>query len=122
MPTDFRGKRVTVMGLGSFGGGIGAIRFLDQQGARVTVTEIQPADWVVLELSSFQLEDLAELKPNPHVAVVTNFTPNHLDRHATVDAYRAAKQNILRWQTEDRFAVLNQSDPDVLTWRTSARK
>ena len=86
------------------------------------VDEIQPADWVVLELSSFQLEDLAELKPNPHVAVVTNFTPNHLDRHGTVDAYRMAKQNILRWQTEDRFAVLNQSDPDVLTWRTSARK
>jgi UDP-N-acetylmuramoylalanine--D-glutamate ligase len=86
------------------------------------VDEIQPADWVVLELSSFQLDDLAELKPNPEIAVVTNFTPNHLDRHGTVDAYRSAKQNILRWQTEDRFAVLNQSDRDVATWRTSARK
>ena len=34
MPTDFRGKRVTVMGLGSFGGGIGAVRFLIRQGDR----------------------------------------------------------------------------------------
>ena len=274
MPTDFRGKRVTVMGLGSFGGGIGAVRFLAGQGAHVTVTDLKPAhelsaalakiedcpgveqhlgehrepdfrdadlvvaspavpkdnkylqlardtgicvtsemnlfwernrgrtvcvtgsngkstttamicavltrgmeasdessrmlptggpnrpvgasplarqisdgvmgrvwlggnigrsllpvvgqieptDWVVLELSSFQLEELAPLEPNPHVAVVTNFSPNHLDRHGSVEAYRAAKQNILCWQTADRFAVLNQSDPDVSGWPTRARK
>jgi UDP-N-acetylmuramoylalanine--D-glutamate ligase len=86
------------------------------------VDQIQPDDCVVLELSSFQLEDLAVLQPNPHIAVVTNFTPNHLDRHETVDAYREAKQNILRWQTEDRFAVLNQGDADVRTWPTRARQ
>ncbi|MBI3865811.1 MAG: UDP-N-acetylmuramoyl-L-alanine--D-glutamate ligase [Planctomycetia bacterium] len=87
-----------------------------------TVDQIQPSDWVVLELSSFQLEDLAVLQPNPHVAVVTNFTPNHLDRHATVDAYREAKQNLLRWQTEDRFAIVNQNDADVAAWPTRARR
>ncbi|MGE5195037.1 MAG: UDP-N-acetylmuramoyl-L-alanine--D-glutamate ligase, partial [Deltaproteobacteria bacterium] len=86
------------------------------------VDQIEPGDRVVLELSSFQLEDLAPLEPNPHVAVVTNFSPNHLDRHGSVEAYRAAKQNILRWQTADRFAVLNQSDPDVSGWQTRARK
>jgi UDP-N-acetylmuramoylalanine--D-glutamate ligase len=86
------------------------------------VDQIKSDDWVVLELSSFQLESLAVLEPNPHIAVVTNFTPNHLERHETVDAYRAAKQNILRWQTPDRFAVLNQSDGDVRTWPTNARK
>lgn len=86
------------------------------------VEQIAPADWVVLELSSFQLEDLAVLKPNPHVAVVTNFTPNHLDRHGSVDVYRTAKQNLLRWQTADRFAVQNQCDPDVASWRTNARQ
>lgn len=86
------------------------------------VEQIATTDWVVLELSSFQLEDLAPLEPNPEVAVITNFTPNHLDRHGTVDSYRAAKQNILRWQTADRFAVLNQSDPDVSSWRTNAHK
>jgi UDP-N-acetylmuramoylalanine--D-glutamate ligase len=86
------------------------------------VEQIQTDDWVILELSSFQLEELAVLHPNPHVAVVTNFTPNHLDRHGTVEKYRAAKQNILNWQTPDRFAVLNQSDADVLGWPTTARK
>jgi UDP-N-acetylmuramoylalanine--D-glutamate ligase len=242
MIADFRGKRVTVMGLGTFGGGIGAVQYLSGHGAVVTVTDLKPAgdlaaaletvagignvtlhlgghteqdfrdadlvvaspavprdsrylhvardagvpvtsemnlfwernrgkticvtgsngksttsamihslltaggkqrawlggnigksllpaaeqigpdDWVVLELSSFQLEDLAPLEPNPQVAVVTNFSPNHLDRHGTVEAYREAKQNIIRWQTADRFAVLNQNDPDVLGWPTRARK
>jgi UDP-N-acetylmuramoylalanine--D-glutamate ligase len=75
-----------------------------------------------LELSSFQLEDLAVLEPNPDIAVVTNFSPNHLDRHETIDAYRAAKQHILRWQTADRYAVLNQNDAEVQTWPTNARK
>jgi UDP-N-acetylmuramoylalanine--D-glutamate ligase len=81
-----------------------------------------PDDWVVLELSSFQLEDLAPLAPSPQVAIVTNLSPNHLDRHGTIDAYRAAKQNILRWQTANCVAVLNQNDPDVSQWPTQARK
>lgn len=247
MISDFHDRRVTVMGLGSFGGGVGAVRFLAAAGARVTVTDLKPAaelrkalaeiegcpgvtlrlgehrdedfrdcelvvvspavpsesrylaiareagipvtseinlfwernkgkticvtgsngksttaamlhallsvpeseraagdrtcwlggnigrsllpdvdrigadDWVVLELSSFQLESLAPLRPNPHVAIVTNFSPNHLDRHGSLDAYREAKQNILRWQTPDHLAILNQNDPDVAGWRTEAR-
>ena len=40
-------------------------------------------DWVVLELSSFQLEDLADLKRSPEIAVITSLFPNHLDRHGT---------------------------------------
>ncbi|MBC7816028.1 MAG: UDP-N-acetylmuramoyl-L-alanine--D-glutamate ligase, partial [Planctomycetaceae bacterium] len=71
------------------------------------VRRIQPEDWVVLELSSFQLEDLAPLQPRPEIAVVTNFSPNHLDRHGTVEAYRAAKQNLLCFQTAEQFAVVN---------------
>lgn len=86
------------------------------------VDEITPDDWVVLELSSFQLADLAVLRPNPHLAIITNFTPNHLDRHGTIDAYRLAKQNILRWQTSDRFVVLNQEDADICEWETVAQK
>jgi UDP-N-acetylmuramoylalanine--D-glutamate ligase len=82
--------------------------------------QISADDWVVLELSSFQLEDLAPLQPRPDVSVVTNFTPNHLDRHGTIDHYRAAKQNILRWQGPDQVAVLNQDDPDVCHWKTAA--
>jgi len=86
------------------------------------VDEIQPEDWVVLELSSFQLEDLDADRVSPHVAVVTNFCPNHLDRHGSLDAYRRAKQTILRWQSPGDVAVLNALDPDVATWRTSGRR
>ncbi len=234
-PIDLSGKRVTVMGLGSFGGGVGAVQFLIQRGANVTLTDlrtrdelatslakldtsaklefhvgghrerdfnnadlivvnpavppnspflklarqsgvattsemnlfwqfnrgrtvgvtgsngkstttalihgilesagyrcwlggnigrsllprvddIQPDDWVVLELSSFQLEDLNRIRASPDVAVVTNFTPNHLDRHGTLDDYRFAKQTILRWQDEDSISVLNADDRDVQSW------
>ncbi len=85
------------------------------------VRQIQPEDWVVLELSSFQLEDLAPLRPRPEIAVVTNFSPNHLDRHGSVAAYRAAKQNLLSWQTAEQFAVVN-SLSEVATWPTAATR
>ncbi|MGQ0634933.1 MAG: UDP-N-acetylmuramoyl-L-alanine--D-glutamate ligase [Planctomycetaceae bacterium] len=87
-----------------------------------SVGEIRRDDWVVVELSSFQLEDLAPLKPDPEIAIVTNFTPNHLDRHGTLDEYRRAKQGLLRWQTPDHAAILNQNDADVAAWPTAARK
>lgn len=74
------------------------------------VDDIRPVDWVVLELSSFQLEPL---RRSPHVAVVTNLRPNHLDRHGTFEAYREAKANILRYQGADDVAVLNWDDPEV---------
>ncbi len=68
--------------------------------------------WVVLELSSFMLDEMHGW--SPHVAVVTNITDNHLDRHGGFDAYVKAKQTILRHQTHDDRAVLG---PDVHTWR-----
>jgi UDP-N-acetylmuramoylalanine--D-glutamate ligase len=239
--TDYRNRRVTVMGLGSFGGGLGAVRFLAERGAAVTVTdtrppeqlaeslaelegvpvaqwrlgghevadfantelivvnpavrrdhpllercrvagvpltsemnlfwqhnparvlavtgsngkstttallhnilrhtsrtcwlggnlgrsllprvdEIQPDDWVVLELSSFQLTDLDRLNVSPHVAVITNFSPNHLDWHGTVDHYRWAKQTMLRWQTAADCYVVNADDAEVATWRGTGQR
>lgn len=240
-PLDWRDLRVTVMGLGNFGGGEGAARFLAQRGARVTVTDLKSADalgeaaartaalpgvtmrlgrhetadfldadllvvnpaaqrdspflqmaidagvpltsemnlfwmlnpsrtigvtgsngkstttsliynmllaagipvriggnigrsllpeveniavsdWTVLELSSFQLADLDHLHAGPDIAVVTNFTPNHQDRHASLDEYRAAKQTIVRWLGGDNVAVLNADDPEVADWPTAALK
>jgi UDP-N-acetylmuramoylalanine--D-glutamate ligase len=84
------------------------------------VDQIAAEDYVVLELSSFQLHDLDRLQARPHVAVVTNFSPNHLDWHGTLDEYRRAKQSLLRWQTADDVAVLNADDADVRTWPTNA--
>lgn len=85
------------------------------------VEEIAPDDRVVLELSSFQLESLAALRASPHIAVITNFSPNHLDWHGSIDAYRAAKQSILKWQTLQDVAVLNQDDEDVAIWPTCSK-
>lgn len=80
------------------------------------VDEIRRCEWSVLELSSFQLHDLDRLPSSPEVAVVTNFTPNHLDWHGDVEEYRRAKQAILRWQPPDGVCVLNADDPEVSTW------
>ncbi len=70
--------------------------------------EIQPEDWVVHEFSSFQLE---QMTLSPHIAVITNITPNHLDRHKTMQAYTAAKTHILEFQNAEDLAVLNREDP-----------
>src|SRR5580700_2976584 len=82
---------------------------------------IGPDEWSVLELSSFQLDDLDRLPASPNIAVVTNFTPNHLDWHGSLSEYRRAKQSILRWQTPDDIAVLNHDDADVRSWPTFGR-
>lgn len=234
-PSELSGKRITVMGLGRFGGGIGVIRFLARQGAQVTVTDLKseselsdslaeiadvpvrafhlgghqeqdfveadlivvnpavprenrwltiaeqagvpltseialflqfnPAKvigvtgsngksttaalthhllthagfpshlggniggsllnsldeigsdhWVVLELSSFQLAALDRMFCSPQIAVVTNFTPNHLDWHGSLEDYRNSKQTILRWQCADGHAVLNADDAHLSHW------
>jgi UDP-N-acetylmuramoylalanine--D-glutamate ligase len=85
------------------------------------VETIQADDWSVLELSSFQLHDLDRLPASPDIAVVTNFAPNHLDWHESLDEYRKAKQTILRWQSPEGLAVLNQDDDDVNRWPVYGR-
>jgi UDP-N-acetylmuramoylalanine--D-glutamate ligase len=69
--------------------------------------QIKHADLVILELSSFQLELMTT---SPHLAAVLNVTPNHLDRHASMAAYTAAKQRILDFQNEGDVAILNRED------------
>ncbi len=86
------------------------------------VEDIAPDAWTVLELSSFQLADLDRIQARPDVAVVTNFSPNHLDWHGTLAKYRAAKQSVLRWQTAEDVAVLNADDPEISRWPTQARQ
>ena len=62
------------------------------------LAEIDPDRWVILELSSFQLEPL---DVSPHIAAITNITPNHLDRHPSMEAYTAAKAQIVNHQRHD---------------------
>jgi UDP-N-acetylmuramoylalanine--D-glutamate ligase len=68
------------------------------------VGEVPPADWIVCELSSFQLEDVERFRPR--VAVLLNLEPDHLDRHGDFDSYRAAKLRIFENQTEADLAVV----------------
>ncbi|MCC6802039.1 MAG: UDP-N-acetylmuramoyl-L-alanine--D-glutamate ligase [Anaerolineae bacterium] len=68
---------------------------------------INPQDRVVMELSSFQLE-LMTVSPN--IGAVLNITPNHLDRHGTMEAYAQAKAHILLHQKQRDVAVLGRDD------------
>jgi len=74
------------------------------------VDQMQPDDLAVMELSSFQLEMMDR---SPDVAVVLNITPNHLDRHKTMENYIAAKSRIIEFQSSQDAAVLNLDDQVV---------
>ena len=75
------------------------------------VGHAKPGTRFVTELSSFQLEGIHEFRP--HVAVMLNLSPNHLDRHPSLQAYAQAKQQIFRNQDARDYAVLNADDPWV---------
>jgi UDP-N-acetylmuramoylalanine--D-glutamate ligase len=68
----------------------------------------------VVELSSFQLELIDEFRPN--ISVLLNLTPDHLDRHHTMDSYAAAKARIFENQTEEDAAIVNADDPAAVPY------
>ncbi|HYA64481.1 MAG TPA: UDP-N-acetylmuramoyl-L-alanine--D-glutamate ligase [Candidatus Sulfotelmatobacter sp.] len=77
--------------------------------ALISCVEAMSAETVsVVELSSFQLEMIDKFRPD--IGVFLNFTPDHLDRHKTMEAYAAAKARIFEKQTELDAAVLNADD------------
>ena len=76
-----------------------------------SVDEMQGDDIAIMELSSFQLEIMSL---SPQIAAVLNITPNHLDRHKTMEAYVHAKTRIIEYQTNCDVAVLNRDDK--LSW------
>jgi UDP-N-acetylmuramoylalanine--D-glutamate ligase len=82
--------------------------------------QITPKDVVVLELSSFQLEQLSRTQAAPYVSIITNLTPNHLDRHGTFENYCSAKEFIFSHQTlspnKPCVSIFNAEDPVALSW------
>jgi UDP-N-acetylmuramoylalanine--D-glutamate ligase len=74
------------------------------------LASIASGDKVVMELSSFQLEVMTT---STHIAAVLNITPNHLDRHPSLEAYRAAKKRILDFQDYRDIAVLGYDDAET---------
>ena len=99
-------------------------RILEASGFRVTVggnigsplsgqvDESTAETMHVVEASSFQLEQIQTF--HPWIAVMLNFSPDHLDRHPSVDAYAGAKARIFENQTAEDWKVINADDPEVL--------
>lgn len=75
------------------------------------VEKYGPEDVIVAEVSSFQLECIHDFKPR--VAAILNFTPDHLDRHGTMENYMAAKARIFENQDQRDYTILNYDDPEV---------
>jgi len=73
------------------------------------VGKFKKGDFVVLEVSSFQLETINKFKPK--IAVILNLTPNHLDRYKNIQEYLVAKKRIFMNQDKKDFLVLNADDP-----------
>ncbi len=79
------------------------------------LAERRPRDFVC-EVSSFQLEGIEQFRPG--VAVLTNITPDHLDRYADFDEYRAAKERLFANQKSGDVAIVNADDPPAAGART----
>ncbi len=83
------------------------------------VLDLEDKDFVVLEVSSFQLESTYAFCP--HIAVWLNFTQNHLDRHRDMQEYFEAKEKIFANQTFDDFAVLNSNNERMCKLRMRSK-
>jgi len=96
------------------GGNIGHQPLLD------IVDQMTEYDLVVLEISNFQLEQLAFIQAAPDIALITNLTPNHIDRHGTFGAYCDVKEGIFRYQKPRggtaAVSIFNADDPITYTW------
>jgi UDP-N-acetylmuramoylalanine--D-glutamate ligase len=106
-------------------------RMLEAAGFKVTVggnigaplsaqvADSTPDSFHVVETSSFQLEQIETF--HPWIAVMLNFSPDHLDRHPSVEAYAAAKARIFEQQNATDWAVVNADDPGVLAMARRGR-
>jgi UDP-N-acetylmuramoylalanine--D-glutamate ligase len=114
--TSLLGEMLAQCGMRVFvGGNIGnpLIGYVDRN---------EKADWVVLEVSSFQLDTIDSFRPD--IAILLNITADHLDRYADMAGYAASKGRIFQNQTLEDIAIFNGADPWVLseTSRIHSRK
>lgn len=82
------------------------------------VDEMTPNDLAILEISSFQLE---QMTISPNISAILNITPNHLDRHGTMEAYSAAKARILEFQDGKDTAILGCDDKGAWSLRNQVK-
>ncbi|MCL0039750.1 UDP-N-acetylmuramoyl-L-alanine--D-glutamate ligase [Nitrospinaceae bacterium] len=88
----------------------------------VALLEQDPVDYFVLEISTFQLEGIKTFRPN--IAVILNITPDHLDRHKTLEEYADLKGRVSAFQNDGDILVLNKDDENVMKQgkRSKAKK
>ena len=113
--TGSNGKTTTTTLIGELVRAAGANTIVGGNIGTALTSLVEKSDdttWTVAELSSFQLETIESLRV--HVAVVTNITPDHLDRHGTFENYVRAKHQIFRNQTREDFAILNRESQAVV--------
>ena len=113
--TSLLGEMLKEAGIKTWVGGNIGISLLEN------LDEIETDDIVVLEISSFQLEYLARIEASPHISIVTNIAPNHLDRHKTMENYIGTKKAIVHYQQEDDYAILNYDDPTLKKWEGESK-
>ncbi len=82
------------------------------------VDDMTADDLAILEISSFQLE---QMTISPNISVILNITPNHLDRHGTMEAYTNAKARILEFQSEKDTAILSHDDKGAWNLRNKVK-
>ena len=78
----------------------------------VALVDPPPRHFMVLEVSSFQLESVNTFRP--FISVLLNLTQDHLDRHKSMDHYAELKERIVQNQTEDDFLIANRDDPRIM--------
>lgn len=113
--TSLLGEMLKEGGINAWVGGNIGISLLEH------VDEIKTDDVVVLEISSFQLDNLSKIKMSPYVSIVTNIAPNHLDRHKNLADYIDAKKAIIRYQKKDSYVILNYDDPILRKWESECK-
>ncbi len=110
--TGTNGKTTTTELVGEMARAAGlATTVAGNVGMPLSSTAAKPADLIVLEVSSFQLFLCEDFRP--HVGVILNLTPDHLDWHADFDEYADAKLNLFARQRSDDVAILNGADPEI---------
>lgn len=106
--TGTNGKTTTAKLLGRIFSVSGEACVTGNVGRSFAADATDPHALYVAEVSSFQLENVRLFAP--HIAVITNITPDHLDRHGSMEAYVAAKLNVARAQTADDFLIVSADD------------
>ncbi len=120
--TGSNGKSTTTAMAGALLSGAGfAVEVCGNIGVPLSrVVDGAPGRVFVVELSSFQLETIHRF--HPRAAALLNISPDHLDRHGSLDAYLAAKRRIFENQTAGDTAVVNADEPDVAALPLAARR